>query len=379
MYWYYIIESGTENEPILTEVEFDFDTPIMQNYLLYAKYSGEAVMMARKNDIAFWKSDYRTKIISIEFKKGEIMVPDTAIESWDIRANSYDSEVRAYIEEDETEDENYQLTIVSPYTIYANVNTSGYFSNFPKLKEINFTNFDTSKSQNMVSMFSASIALNSIDLTSFDTSNVRNMSSMFYCGNETGNPPMALTEIIGMNKLNTAKVNSMRYMFNGCSNLINLDVNHFDTSNVITLESMFKYCSSIQGELDLNSWNIENVEYFSGMFFASSFSKIIMSGHNSKATSTTAMFQGCKATEVDISGIKGTNVTSIRCMFHGMTTPKIIDISNFSFDSVEDDNYFIYWGSSKNDIVYVKDENAQKFVLEHNSSWTVENVKIKNI
>ena len=91
------------------------------------------------------------------------------------------------------------------------------------------------------------------------------------------------------------------------------------------------------------------------------------------------MFQGCKANEIDISGITGNNVTTVRCMFHGMTTPKKIDMSSFSFENVTNDDYFISYGSGKDDIVYVKDEKAQQFVLEHRSGWTAEkNVIIKN-
>ena len=51
--WYYSEQTGTEENPIYTEYEFDFDTSPTNNYSLYAKYCGEAIMMARNNNSAF--------------------------------------------------------------------------------------------------------------------------------------------------------------------------------------------------------------------------------------------------------------------------------------------------------------------------------------
>ena len=49
-----------------------------------------------------------------------------------------------------------------------------------------------------------------------------------------------LTEIEGLNQLDTSNVTNMSYMFKEMSNLTSLDVSSFDTSKVTTMESMFK-------------------------------------------------------------------------------------------------------------------------------------------
>lgn len=131
--WYYVVEGGTESNPTYTEKAFDFDTQITQDYSLYAKYKNEAIIKARDNT-DFWQEKYRTKITSIAFKKETINVPLTAIDSWDVKSDDNCSEVKAYVEDDGTGDEMYKLTIVSPYTIYLNINAYKFFQRFFELE-----------------------------------------------------------------------------------------------------------------------------------------------------------------------------------------------------------------------------------------------------
>ena len=55
-------------------------------------------------------------------------------------------------------------------------------------------------------------------------------------------------------------------MFKDCSSLKKLNLNNFNTSNVINMNSMFYGCSSLE-ELNLNSFNTNNVLYMGNMFF----------------------------------------------------------------------------------------------------------------
>ena len=59
----------------------------------------------------------------------------------------------------------------------------------------------------------------------------------------------------------------MRYMFNGCSSLEELNLSYFNTDNVINMGWMFYGCSSLK-ELNLPNFktnNVTNMEYmFSG-------------------------------------------------------------------------------------------------------------------
>ena len=181
----------------------------------------------------------------------------------------------------------------------------------------------------------------------------------------------------------TNNVIQMQSMFKGCTSLKTVDVSSFNTSNVTRMDAMFFNCSSLEGTLDFSNWNISNVENFSSMFFeCKKINKIIMSGNNEKATGVGAMFQGCWAKEIDISGITCQHVQSIRNMFHNWGIPNIeeprkIDISSMTFENITDYSHFIQDGYGSKDIIYVKDMAGQEFVVNQNKRFTTENVIIK--
>jgi len=98
----------------------------------------------------------------------------------------------------------------------------------------------------------------SIDLSNFDTSNTTTMQSMFnYCN--------ALSSINFGNKFNTSKVTNMYAMFYNCKHLTSLDLTHFNTSKVIYMFDMFYNCNELNS-LDLSSFDISKVTDMRGMF-----------------------------------------------------------------------------------------------------------------
>ncbi|MBQ6063644.1 MAG: BspA family leucine-rich repeat surface protein [Prevotella sp.] len=83
-----------------------------------------------------------------------------------------------------------------------------------------------------------------------NTSNVTTMEAMFYnCSQLTS---------LDLDKFNTSNVTTMNNMFNGCSSLESLDVSKFNTSNVTTMNSMFSGCSGL-AILDISSFDMSNV------------------------------------------------------------------------------------------------------------------------
>ena len=62
----------------------------------------------------------------------------------------------------------------------------------------------------------------------------------------------SVTEISGMNFIDTSQVTDMDYMFDGMSSLTSLDVSNFDTSQVTSMQSMFRDTNSLS-ELTLGS------------------------------------------------------------------------------------------------------------------------------
>mgnify|MGYP001496244962 CR=1 FL=1 len=74
-----------------------------------------------------------------------------------------------------------------------------------------------------------------------------------------------LTEIEGIENLNTQNVTDMRDMFVCCYALTSLDVSNFNTQNVEDMTDMFLGCEGLS-LLDLSNFNTERVENMSSMF-----------------------------------------------------------------------------------------------------------------
>ncbi len=74
-----------------------------------------------------------------------------------------------------------------------------------------------------------------------------------------------LTDIKGIENINTSNVTNMCYMFNYCPKLTAIDLTNFNTENVTDMNMMFSNCSSLTS-LDLSSFNTENVTDMGSMF-----------------------------------------------------------------------------------------------------------------
>ena len=60
-------------------------------------------------------------------------------------------------------------------------------------------------------------------------------------------------------------INSSAFMFYKCSNITEIDLSNFNTSQVILMNSMFSYCSSLTS-LNFSNFNTSKVTYMQGMF-----------------------------------------------------------------------------------------------------------------
>ena len=64
----------------------------------------------------------------------------------------------------------------------------------------------------------------------------------------------------------SSKLNSLMGLFSGCSSLKSVDFTNFDTSRVYDMVNMFADCTSLQS-LDLSNFKTDNVRYFERMFW----------------------------------------------------------------------------------------------------------------
>ncbi len=121
-------------------------------------------------------------------------------------------------------------------------NTANMFFNYGSMTEIvGLENLNTEKDTTMASMFANCYNLSDIDLSHFNTENVKNMSSMF---NTWGN---SLTTL-DLTSFNTAKVTSMYYMFTGNYNLTTIYVgDNWNTDTVTSAEYMYASCNKLVG------------------------------------------------------------------------------------------------------------------------------------
>ena len=112
------------------------------------------------------------------------------------------------------------------------------FQNCESLKSLDLSSFDTSSVTDFHFMFSGCKSLKSLDLSNFRTSRCICTFYMFYdCASLTS---------INFGNFDTSQVTLMHYMFYNCKKLISLDLSSFDTSSLTNLEYMFYGCEKLE-------------------------------------------------------------------------------------------------------------------------------------
>ena len=228
---------------------------------------------------------------------------------------------------------NIKTIIIDP--LFVNYKPSGYidlfFSNLTKLEKIiGLEYFNTSEITSMSYMFEGCSNLKELDLRGFNTSDVRFMVGMFF----------------------------------GCFKLKNINLSNFDTSNVINISGMFSNCESLRS-LDLSNFNTSKVLNMNNMFCdcASLVSLDLSNFDTSKVTSMYGMFSRCdNLTSLNLSSFDTSKVIDMSYMFHCCKSLTNIDISNFNTSKVTGMNLMFY-RCEKLKTIYVSD------------SWNIGKVK----
>ena len=163
-----------------------------------------------------------------------------------------------------------------------------WFDKCTSLTEIEgIENLNTEKVTNMGSMFSDCHVLNLLDVSNFNTQNVEDMSDMFVsCMN---------LKSLNVSNFDTQKVTNMYCMFHNCNSLTSLDVSNFNIQNVEDMSYMFSYCNSLT-LLDLSKFDTQKVTIMNCMFWNSSALTTIYASDKfvtTKVSSGAKMFVGC--------------------------------------------------------------------------------------
>ena len=192
---------------------------------------------------------------------------------------------------------------------------------------------NTENVTNMDGMFQNCKSLTTLDLSRFDTKNVTNISGMFYACH-------ALTTL-DVSNFDTKNVTDMSHMFFECSALTTLDISNFNTENVTNMSGMFWGCAALT-TLDLSHFDTQNVTDMNGMFCnCSALTTLDVSNFDTKnVTNMSGMFSGCSALNtLDIANFDTQNVTDMSGMFNGCRALTTLDVSNFDTQNVTNMGY----------------------------------------
>ena len=247
---------------------------------------------------------------------------------------------------------------------YAPVNSSYLFEgdgnwyifskNLSNLSYIDASKLDTSKVENMNSMFYGAEGLMNLDIGKWDTSKVTNMENMFFVAEGLTNLDIGkwntskVTDMTGMfsrasaltnldiGKWDTRQVTKMRYMFNGAYSLTNLDIGKWDTSKVTDMTGMFSVASRLTN-LDIGKWDTSKVTHMNSMFSgARSLTNLdIGKWDTSQVTNMEFMFSGARSlTNLDIGKWDTSQVTNMEFMFSGARGLTNLDIGKWDTSKV---------------------------------------------
>ena len=212
-----------------------------------------------------------------------------------------------------------------------------YNNNAHPLSEIvGLEYLNTSDVEDMRCMFFGCSSLKKIDVSKFDTNKVMNMSKMFYGCN--------LVDVIDVSHFDTKNVSDMSEMFAYCKKLTNLDVSHFDTHKVTKMQCMFDGCENLIN-LDVSGFSTENVTDMCYMFSdcGSLVSLDVAKFNTSKVTNMGMMFMGCSSlNSINISNFNTANVTDIQMMFADCSSLTSIDVRNFDTSNVTDMSFMFF-------------------------------------
>ena len=149
----------------------------------------------------------------------------------------------------------------------------------------------------------------------------------------------SLTDIVGIDSLDTSNITTMSGMFEGCLVFSQFDkLKSFNTSKVKNMEHMFAICKKINNLDFVKNWDVSNVENFCGIFCTCNFSSGDFSSWNvSKASNFRDIFSWNYGLEsLDLSSWDVSNVTTMRYLFNGCKNLKWLDLSNWNTPKAKD-------------------------------------------
>ena len=204
-------------------------------------------------------------------------------------------------------------------------------------------------------MFSGCSNITEIDLSQFDSSNVESMVGMF--------EDCTSLSSLDLSNLETSNVENMYYMFRNCLSLSSINLTNINTSKVYDMGDLFKNCFSLTS-LDLSNFDTSNAGLMDNMFSGCvNLTFLNLSNFNtSKVTLMENMFESCYSlTSLDLSNFNTLTVEDMENMFYDCFKLEYINLNvnnNFKNDEIEFDNH-----SNNIDICLNNDVNIVKEIF----------------
>ena len=201
------------------------------------------------------------------------------------------------------------------------------------IKHINLEEFDTSNVEYMNYMFAAQAAavnpvtVDPLDLSHFDTSKVKSMQGMF---KETH------YSSIDISNFRTGSVTNMGEMFFGMVYTTDLNLSGLDVRNVANINKIFQGSANLTS-INLSGWQLDSVHDMSYMFNQlHALNTLNLTGFTTKnVVDMNHMFNEChNLTTLDLSSFDTRNVTDMNNMFRDNFALKNLNISSFNTSNV---------------------------------------------
>jgi len=225
---------------------------------------------------------------------------------------------------------NYDVYLLANDEIYAPKNSKQLFSGMSSLTEVDTSNLDVSRVEDMYGMFLNCKVLKTLDVSDWDTSNVVSTSGMF----------ANCHEISGLDTSGWDLSNNTTtyFMFQKCYKLDSLDASNWGMESLTTMEGTFAYCEGLT-ELDLSGWDVSNVTSMLDTFkYCYNLKTVDTTGWSApNVTTTKRMFFHTYALE-EVKGITDWNLvnnTDMYYMFEQCRALKNLDLSGWNIQSVE--------------------------------------------
>lgn len=208
------------------------------------------------------------------------------------------------------------------------------FNGCESLQNIDFSNWDVSKSDSFYTMFQNCKNMTSIDLSTWQTKEKLSDKAYenMFCG-------CLMVQDIKLGDFSFAEQSSLNNLFHNCVNLQNLEWNNLDVSDVKSFAFMFYNCLKIEGISNIvYSFNMSNAEDISFMF---QWVSEILPVHNwdvSKVKNMESAFNCANIT--DVSNWRPISLENManafyHCKINGTDTNQTIDFSGWECPNVK--------------------------------------------